>query len=386
MSKARGRGAGEGSIYQRDSDGLWVASVSLGYKDGKRNRKTIYGKTRREVSEKLKVVLREAQQGLPVKTERQTVGQFLERWLEDVVRPSVRPRTYQSYRQLVRLYIDPSLGRHQLTKLEPQHVQAMMNERLASGLSPRTVNYLRAILRRALGQAVKWGTLPRNVATLVDPVRGKAAEITPFTLPQARQFLAAASGDRLEALYAVAVALGLRQGEALGLRWQDVDLSAGTLTVRYALQRLDGTLQLVEPKTEQSRRAMTLPPTVLTALKAHRDRQAFERAAAGAAWQDTSLVFTTTIGTPMDARNVVRRFHAMLATAGLPRMRFHDLRHTAATILLAQGVSQRAVMELLGHTQLSTTMRYMHLLPNTRSEAAALMDAALAVEGERPAV
>jgi len=379
--KRRGRGAGEGSIYQRESDGLWVASVSLGYVNGKRNRKTIYGKTRKQVADQLKDLLHDEKRGLPVKVERQTVAQFLDRWVEDVVRPSVRPRTYQSYKQLIRLYLGPALGRHQLAKLEPQHVQAMMNEKLAAGLSPRTVNYQRAILRRALGQAVKWGQVSRNVAALTEPVRGKTPEIRPLSVPEARKLLAAAHGDRLEALYSVALALGLRQGEALGLRWTDVDLDAGTLTVRYALQRLDGTLQLVEPKTDQSRRTVALPATVVAGLTAHRDRQAFERAKAGARWRESGLVFTNTLGGPLEPRNVVRHFHALLATAGLPRMRFHDLRHTAATILLAQGVPQRAVMELLGHTQLSTTMRYTHILPAMRREAADLMERALAAEG-----
>jgi integrase len=187
----------------------------------------IFGKTQREVREKLTAALRAIDQGEAPITERQTVAQFLDRWLTDVAKPTVRPKTYHSYAALVRLHLAPALGHHQLSKLGPEHVQRMMNQKLASGLSPRTVQYLRAVLRRALGQALKWGLVARNVATLVDPPRVVQAEIRPLDPDEARRFLAAVRGDRLEALYAVAL--------ALGLRWQDIDLDAGVLHVRVAL-------------------------------------------------------------------------------------------------------------------------------------------------------
>ena len=215
------RGDGEGTIRQR-KDGLWEAAYS--YRDalGHLKRRSLYAKTQREVPEKLRAALRARDQGEAVNTDRQTVAQFLDHWLEDVVKPSVRPKTHHSYAQLVRLHLSPGLGKHQLAKLTPQHVQALMNAKLADGLSPRTVQYLRAILRRALGQALKWGLVSRNVATLVDPPRIERKEMATLTPEQAPQFLAAVRGDRLEALYTVALSLGLRQGEALGLRWQDI--------------------------------------------------------------------------------------------------------------------------------------------------------------------
>jgi integrase len=182
-------------------------------------------------------------------------------------------------------------------------------------------------------------------------------------------------GNRLEALYSVALALGLRRGEALGLRWEDVDLEAGTLRVQVALQRRKDSKTLVEPKTEQSRRTLPLPSVLVVALKAHRTRQLEERLAAGPKWRDHGLVFPSTVGTPMEPRNLTRQFKAVLQRAGLPDIRFHDLRHTAASLLVAQGVHPRVVMEILGHSQISLTMNtYTHVLPEAQREATALMD------------
>ena len=375
------RGHGEGSIYQRESDGRWCCSVNLGYVNGKRKQKVIYGKTRKEVAEKLKVVLRDQQQGLPVAVERQTVAQFLDNWLETVVKQNTRPRTYDSYAQVTRLYLAPALGRYQLAKLEPQHVQAMMNAMLerggkdGSGLSARTVTYTRAILRKALNQAMKWGQVSRNVATLVDPPRATRHQIAPLNPDQGRALLNAVQGHRLEGLYRVAISLGLRMGEALGLRWEDVDLEAGTLRVVVSLQRRKGSLELVEPKTQQSRRTLPLPAVLLAALKTHRTRQLEERLAAGPAWKDQGLVFPSTVGTPIEPRNLTRHFKNVLQSAGLPNIRFHDLRHTAASLLVAQGVHPRVVMEILGHSQISLTMNtYAHVLPEAQREATAWMD------------
>ena len=373
------RGHNEGSIHQRESDGRWVACINVGYKNGKRIRKYLYGATRREVAEQLKVALRDQQLGLPVAVERQTVAQFLNRWLTDVVRPKVRPSTYQSYATYVRLYLKPALGHHQLTKLTPQQVQALLNDKLASGLSPRTVQYMSAVLRSALSQAMKWGLVARNVATLVDPPRSGRPEVHPLMPDQARAFLAAVRGDRLEALFTVAIALGLRQGEALALRWSDVDLDAGTIRIRHTVQKIDGTWHFTEPKTARSRRSISMPATSIAALRAHQQRQPDERLAAGARWQEWGLVFPSSVGTPLDGSNVTHRLQKILAGAGLPRQRFHDLRHCCASLLLAQHVPMRVVMEILGHSQIALTMdTYSHVMPVLRNEAAGLMDAILA--------
>lgn len=367
----------EGSIYQRD-DGRWVACLTLGYEGGKRHRKTYYCKTQQAALEKLAVARHAIQEGLPLGDDRQTLVQFLYRWLHEDAKPRVRPKTYTSYEQLIRVHLAPDLGRIPVGKLSPQQVQAFLNRKLAAGLAPRTVQYLHALLRSALNRAVKWGLVPRNVATLTDPPRVPRTEIEPFSPEQALRLLEAIRGDRLEALYTVALAIGLRQGEALGLRWQDVNLDAGTLSVCVALQRVDGTLQLVELKTERSRRSLVLPEVAITALRLHYARQLEERLVTADAWQDHGLVFATMQGKPLIARNVFRSYQRLLTRAGLPHKRFYDLRHTCATLLLAQGVDPRTIMETLGHSQISLTMNtYAHVLPALQRDAACRMNAAL---------
>jgi integrase len=195
---------------------------------------------------------------------------------------------------------------------------------------------------------------------------------------EARTFLATVKGDRLEALYSVALSLGLRQGEALGLLWENVDLDTGILKVRTALQRIEGKQQLVEPKTAKSRRNIIMPEVTITSLRTHRIRQLEERLAAGTRWKEQGLVFTSTIGTPLDQRNSFRLFQEALQRAGLPHIRFHDLRHTCASLLLAQGVHPRVVMETLGHSQISLTMdTYSHVIPALQRDAADRMNALL---------
>jgi integrase len=369
---ARSRGNGEGSIYQRKSDGKWCTAVTL--ENGKR--RVLYGKTRQEVAKRLSKALQDREQGLPVAVERQTVKLFLERWLEDSARPKLRPSTFKSYSDLVKLHLVPELGKIAVGKLTPQDVQGMMARKQAAGLSPRRVQMIRAVLRKALGQAVKWGLVGRNVATLVEPPRVQYPEIRPLTPEQARTLVEAAKGDRLEALYTVALAIGLRQGEALGLKWEALDLDAGTLHVRAALQFVAGTFQFVEPKTARSRRTIRLPRFAIEALRAHKVRQLEERLLAGSRWREHGLVFPSSIGTPLHAASVTHRFQALLARAQLPRQRFHDLRHCAATLMLVQGLSMRVVMETLGHSQISLTMNtYSHVMPALQQDAADRMDA-----------
>jgi integrase len=377
------RGPGEGNVYRR-ADGRWVARLQLGYSGGRRLRKHFYGLTRREVQDKLDRAKLDVQQGLPVGVDgRLTLAEYLRQWLADVVRPSVRPSTYTAYEMHVRLHLVPELGRVRLAKLTPQQVQSLLNRKLAEGLSPGSVHHLRAVLRRALNQAMRWDLVPRNVATLVDPPRIPRREVHAMTPVEARRLLALVSSDRLGALYAVALVVGLRQGEALGLTWDDVDLEVGRLTVRRALQRVNGRLQFVEPKSSRASRTIALPPTIVAELRAHRVRQLEERVWAGARWHEHGLIFASSIGT-LDGMNVTHRLQRMLKDAGLSPMRFHDLRHASASLLLAQGVHPRVVMEILGHSQISLTMNtYSHVIPSLQVEAAARMEELL---GQREAV
>jgi len=370
------RGANEGSIRER-ADGRWEARAVLTGPDGRRARRSMLGRTRAQVRDRLRDALRAEATGRPVPSDRLTLGAFLQQWLAESVRPRTRPRTYTSYASAVRLHLEPGLGHVSLARLSPQQVQHFLNERSATGLSPRTVAIQRAVLRQALGQAERWGLVTRNVAKLVEPPRVPRRQVRPLSPEQARTFLDAIRGDRHEALYLVALGVGLRQGELLGLAWSDIDLNAGTLTVRQALQRVDGRLILVEPKSATSHRVVALPALVLDALRAHRVRQLRERLLKGSRWHDDprDLVFVSTIGTPLDGITVTRRFQALLKTAGLPHQRFHDLRHACASLLLAQGVAARVVMETLGHSQIALTLNtYSHVSPALGRAAAERMN------------
>jgi integrase len=355
------RGHGEGGIYQRESDGKWCATVDLGWHDGKRRRKVIYGKTRREVAEKLRALQRDQAAGINVAPERQTVKQFLEGWLAQSIKPHRRAKTYQSYEQIVRLYLVPHLGHHQLSKLAPEHVQTMLNSLLersgedAKQLAPRPVQYIRDVLRQALNQALRWGKVPRNVAVMVDGPRVEKFKIMPLTPQQAQKLLDAVAGHRLEQLYRLTLSLGLRQGEVLGLRWEDVDFEQETLRISGALQELGGRIRRVAPKTEPSVRTLPLTPLLLRSLKAHQQSLEAEKLTLGAEWDDHGLVFPSQVGTPMSARNLQRHFKQALAAAGLPMS-----------------------IRFLGHSQISLTMNtYAHVLPETQREAAAKLDALL---------
>ncbi len=368
-----GRGNGEGTVVKR-TDGRYVAALSL---PGGR-RKYLYGKTRREAADKLTQALAARDRGLPSLDDRVTVGTFLTRWLEDCVRPRVRPGTAESYEMHIRIHLKPAIGRVRLTSLTPDDVQRLLNAKSAAGLSPATVHRIRATLRSALNQAMKWNMISRNVATLVDPPRTVHHDVEPLTPQEARLLLDATMGDRLGPLYCVGLSLGLRMGEILGLSWSAVDLESGTLTVRQALQRVSGKPTLVEPKSSRSRRTLPLPTVVVARLREQRATQNRERLLAGDRWQDTGLVFTTSLGTPMDGPNVTHQFQRALAAAGLPRKRFHDLRHSCASFLLAQGLSMRAVMEQLGQSQVGLTMNtYAHIAPAMLRKAADAMDALL---------
>lgn len=382
---ARKRGQNEGSIYQ-ELPGKWRASVSLGWRNGKRIRKTFTAPTRREVQEKLTNALRNHQQGYNVAPEKRTLGQWLQEWLQIHVKPSVRFKTHLFYECVIRNWITPKVGQVLLQKLTPTKIQEFLNANQAGGLAPRTVRHVHRTLVTALGVAEGFGYVPRNVARLVEPVHVPKPAMRFLTTEQARIFLAAAEDHRLYALFAVTLALGLRLGEALGLRWEDIDLDGARLTVRYALQRVKASGEkqrkpaLVDPKSESSRRTVKLPLLAINALRRHRAAQEQECEFAGDRWKGNlwGLVFTSSIGTPLNERNILRTFQGILKRAGLPKMRIHDLRHSAAAILLASGLSAKAVAELLGHSAVSFTLQvYGHLMDEAKQQTADVMDAAL---------
>jgi integrase len=386
----RKRGNSEGSIY-RMKDGRWRSAVTIG-KDaaGKPRRKVFTAATRHEVQSELTNALRDQQPGIPIVSEKQTAARFLAHWLEQAVKARVRPKTLRTYSDLVKLHIVPAIGDVPLGKLSPQQVREFLNANLAAGLSPRTVKHLLVTLRGALAVAVKDGQIPHNVAALVDPPRVRKVEVQVFNPEQARAFLEAVQCSRFRAVYTAAVAVGIRQGKILGLRWSDIDLETGLLTVSSALQRIDKKLIRVEPKSPKSWRRLQLPATRVSALVCHKTDQELERKWAGTHWQESGYVFTTRRGTPVDPRDLLRDYYAVTRPGPkkpedpqpklpFPAIRFHDLRHSAATLLLAQGVSARYITELLGHSQVSFTMQtYAHVLPEVRKQTAATMDEILA--------
>ena len=332
---SRRRGHGEGSIYQR-GDGRWVGVVTLDDPGTTRKRKSVYGRTRAEVAAKLAQVQARVVRGEAVVDERVLLGEFLDDWLE-TVKANREYATYLGYEQRVRRCIKPALGRRPLAKLTAADVQRLLNSVRAEGLSPRSVQYTHATLRAALGVAERWGLVARNVAELVEPVTVRRRQVEPFTMDEVTRLIAACRDDRLGALFTVALAVGLRPGEALALRWIDLDLEATppVLHVRQALKKSPGGgLTFGEPKSARSRRTIPLPSVCVGALREHRARQAAERLAAGPRWQDHGLVFTSTIGTPLDVTAASRRFGALQDAADVPRHRLYDARHTAASIQL----------------------------------------------------
>lgn len=364
------RGKGEGTVRKRP-DGRWEARIALGFSDGKKRFRYLYGKTRREVQEQLVETQHAVQHGSgPGNAPRWTVAQYLTHWLDNVVKTRVKERTWIGYGQEIRRYLIPHLGPVALSQLNPQHVQAM-NGRLLERVSPRTVHHAHTLLKNALNQAVRTGLLMRNVATLVDSPRVPRYEIAPLSLGQVRSLLMAAQGDPFECLYVLAICTGLRQGELFGLRWADINLELGRINVRSSLMLGKGSWQLTEPKSARSRRSVSLPPQAVAALKDHRRRQLEDRMAAEQ-WQEHDLVFCSRMGTPLWAANMqVRSFKPLLKKAGLPDIRFHDLRHTAASLLLWEGEHPKVVQELLGHSSIALTLdTYSHLIEGMQQSVA----------------
>jgi integrase len=374
------RGNGEGSIHRRKGGG-WCAQYTV-YTANGRKRKTLYGKTRQEVAAKLTTGLSDREDGVIFDAENLTIGEYLDRWLKDSVERNVGPRTLSNYQLQVRQHLRPALGQVKLKALSPAHIQGLYRSKLDAGLAPSSVRYIHAVLHRALKQALRWGLVPRNASESVDLPRLGKEEVEVLLPYEVRAFLDAAREDRLEALYVVAVTVGLRRGELLGLRWTDLELDGEPkLRVGRQLQRMrDGSgRRFVAPKGGKGR-TIRLPARTVEALKAHRARQAQARLKAGSLYQDGGLVFASEIGTPLEPSNIDRRsFKPLLEKAGLPDIRFHDLRHTCATVLLSQGVNPKFVQELLGHADIKLTLgTYSHFLPSMGDQTANAMESALA--------
>jgi integrase len=376
-------------VYQRQSDGLWVGAAYVLMPDGTRKRVQVYGSTAEDARAKLTQAQARSDQGIPADATGWTVERFLNYWLEHVVRPARKPRTYQGYEVAVRVHLVPALGKKRLNRLTGADVRLFLrrfehrclcclhgyDERRAerdrrccavgkccqTAPSRRLVQQVHAILRNALQAAVREELIGRNVAKLVQ-VSGPSYDIDRgLSVAQARKLLEAAYSDRLYALYVLALHLGLRRGELFGLRWEDINLDNGVLEVRRSLQRVGGQLRTVSPKSAASQRTVPLPGICVDALQDHQKRQEAERVGAGTAWQDSGYVFTSTTGTPMEPDNLRRSWYPLREAAGLGGVVFHGLRHTCVTLLLDLGVPPHIVRDIVGHSAIDVTMTiYAH--------------------------
>ncbi|GAA2053350.1 site-specific integrase [Streptomyces cheonanensis] len=381
------RANGEGSITRR-KDGTYHGRVYVTTTSGTRKRVSVYGKTREEVRAKVTELQAAEAKGVPQPDTNMTLENYLVYWLARVIKVNRRPKTYQGYESVVRVHLVPGLGKKKIRTLRAAEVRTWLAgvtaecqcckhgwdaeratpECCAAGeccgrrLSRRMVQSIHAVLRNALQNAVREELIVRNVAQLVQVPTPAYDTGKGLSVADARLLLKEAREDRLYALYVLALAMGMRRGELLGLRWESVNLERGSLIVERSLQRVDGRLTLVRPKTRSSVRTVPLPPLVVKALEEHQERQKQERAAlAEDAWTETGLVFTSRVGTALEPDNLRRSWHPLRKRLGLDDLRFHDLRHSCVTLLLDLGVPPHIVQQIAGHSDHSVTMQvYAH--------------------------
>lgn len=391
---ARRRSAGEGSVYE--NDGRWRGAVTWTEPDGTRRRRTVTGRTSAEARDRLDNLRRDLRLGtLAPAGPALTVADYLAGWIERH-RTRVRPATWRTSEMHVRCYLAPALGRFSLARLTAADVERALAAFLRAGrplttskrgrqvprpISPQTARHIRSTLRRALADAVRADLVGRNAAADAAPPYAPHRPVVYLPAPEVRRLLTVTRDDDLGPVYALAATTGLRLGELLGLGWSDVDLAAGTLRVRRALaMNAAGGWSLADPKSATSRRTLPLSGVAHDALARQLARQEGQRLLAGtAAWQDRAgLVFTDAVGRPLRPGTVSYGFTRALAAHGLPAVRFHDLRHSAATLMLAEGVPLAVISEWLGHAGIAiTAAHYAAITPQLHREAAAAMDRAL---------
>jgi integrase len=367
------RAKGEGTV-RRHKSGLWEARLSI----PGRGSKSFYGKTQEKALRKRdEARATTLDVALDFDAEHLSFGEFLLRWLSDSVKGSTRERTYDKHESVVRVHLLPALGSVKLKKLTAAHLQGLYHQRFDQGLSGQTVKGIHATANRALGQAVRWRLIPYNPAKDTDRPRVESKEVETLSREEVGALFEAARDNRLEALFVVAVLSGLRIGELLGLKWEDVDLRARTLRVRRQLIRARSGIAFAPPKRNASKRAVEVGERALDALRRHRRVQLEEKLRAGSLWQENDLVFTTKEGKPLEPATATQRYlHPVLERAGVKRVGFHALRHTFATLHLLNGEHVKVVQEALGHSTIAETMnRYSPVLPSMQAEAAKRLDA-----------
>ncbi len=371
------RGHNEGSVYYWEARKRWVAEITTSL--GKRKKYTF--KTKQEAQKKKNDALRELEQGALATGPQQKIKDYLENWIENVHRDNVRISTYVKYKKHIK-YIVAELGDVWLQKLAPEQVRRFytkLSARKDKGgreLSSKTVYEVHGVLHLALKNAVRWGYVSRNVCDLVKPPRVVSREVVPLSLEQAQTFLTGARENRLEMLLTMAVVTGMRRGELLALRWSNIDFERRTLVVLHTVDYIPkhGYVE-DEPKTKAGKRLISLPSFLIDMLKQHRMKQQKQMVEQGEKWEDRDLVFTGLHGGYFSPRYLEKLFKKLFADAGFPGMHFHDLRHSAATILLSMGINMKVIQELLGHSDVAITLGlYSHLLPSMQKEVTDMWD------------
>ena len=362
-----------GSIRQR-SQGSWEIRYRLPA-DGIGHRKLL-AETVRGTKKEAQAVLRDritaAETGSYVAKDKETVAEFMTRWMETYAVTNCELKTQQGYRTVIAGYIVPSLGKIRLQRLAAPQIQALYADMTQRGLSATSVVSVHHVLNEALGHAVKWGTIAKNVAVGTSPPRIVREQVEMWSVPEINQFLTAAVADRFFPVYRLAVLTGLRRSEIFGLKWDAVDLATSTLRVTRILQRITG-LGLVEgrPKTARSRRSFDLAPAAVALLHGVRGTQMEQRLEYGDLWNNTGHVFTQPDGSPIDPDIISKGFPKLVEANGLPHLTFHGLRHAYASLASLAGVSPKVVSECLGHSSIAITMDiYSHCMPGMKAEAA----------------
>jgi len=368
----------QGHIRERGKD-VWEVSYELSFdpKTGRRRRRsfTVHG-SRKEAQRALTAALHQRDTGFEILPGRMNISQFLQRWLSGYAEINVAASTLARYRVAVNKHLIPHMGNLQLTAVRPVHIQQLQSVCLKEGLSPRTVVQHHRIIAEALKHAVRWQLIPSNPAAAISPPRFEARDMQFLSQAQLHELLTAAQGSFLRTLIYLAVHTGARSGELLAIRWSDLDLHTGRLSIVRTAQRIPGEgIVFSSPKTHRSRRPVTLSAEAVGLLREHRAMQNTHRLALGPAFEDHDLVFCQPTGRPYEPGQISRAFGRLIRSTQLPEVRFHDLRHTAASLLLAAGVHPKVVSERLGHASVQITMdTYSHILPNLQREAADAMD------------
>lgn len=373
------RGNGEGSILQR-KDGSWMGQVTLPESD---KRKTVYGKTRQEVAEKITKILADVQSGTYIEPSKMPLSHWLNTWLWEYKKQSLRPNTFTSYEQNIRVHIEPELGKITLKDLKPDKLQSFYNKKVEH-ISPATVKKLHQIIHGALQQAYKNQMVPKNVSELVILPRMKKKEVKVFSKEEQQKFMDIIKGDRAELAFRLDLATGLRIGELLALRWCDIDLDNSTLKVNQSLNRVkffdskgnkSYNLDFGEVKTKSGNRIIPIPENIVNELKLHKAKQQEKESEETDESMDYKLVFCTSNGTPLEPRNLMRSFYRLTEKAGIMDANFHCMRHTFATRALEAGINPKIVQEILGHSTISMTLdTYSHVMPDTKKDAASKLN------------